>query len=113
MDMHNYLHAPAAISPGKVPQYILDRRMSRPQSRYERCEEEKNLAPQESNPAHLARSLSLYRLISLSAPDLYETQIYIHYFLTDDSKQNKSHAECRGDKNVYTVEFGYNVIEGT
>jgi hypothetical protein len=44
MEVSGQLHVPAALPPGKVPRYPLDRRLGGPQSRSGRCGEEKNLA---------------------------------------------------------------------
>jgi hypothetical protein len=43
MEVSGHLHAPAALSLEYLPLYPLDRRLSGPQSRSERCGEEKNL----------------------------------------------------------------------
>jgi hypothetical protein len=46
MEMSGQLHASAALPPrGKSPQYPLDKKLRRPQSRYGRCKEEKILEP--------------------------------------------------------------------
>jgi hypothetical protein len=42
MEVSGQLHAPAALPPGKDPQYALDRRLGGPQSRSGRGGEEKN-----------------------------------------------------------------------
>jgi hypothetical protein len=42
MEVSGQLHDPAALSPGKSPQYPLDRRLGGPQSRSEHSIEEKN-----------------------------------------------------------------------
>jgi hypothetical protein len=45
MEMSGQLHAPAALSQGKSPWYLLDRRLGGPQSRSGRGGEEKNSQP--------------------------------------------------------------------
>jgi hypothetical protein len=67
MEMSGQLHVPAALFLGKRPWYLLDSRVGRPQSRFERgVEEKKNPFPlRESNPGLQARS-SVTILIELS-----------------------------------------------
>jgi hypothetical protein len=51
MEVSGQLHAPAALSPEKIPWYPLDRRLGGLQSRSGRGGEEKNSQPRrESNP---------------------------------------------------------------
>jgi hypothetical protein len=51
---------------GKSSRYPMDRRLGRPQSRFERCGEEKKILHYwESNPGRPVRSLPLYRLPNL------------------------------------------------
>jgi len=45
MEMNGQLHAPAALTPGKLPPYPLDRRLGGPQSRSGHGGEEKNSQP--------------------------------------------------------------------
>jgi hypothetical protein len=45
MDESGQFHDPAALSPGKSPQYLLDRRLGGTQRRSERGGEEKNSLP--------------------------------------------------------------------
>jgi hypothetical protein len=42
MEVSGQFHAPAALAPGKEPQYPLDRRLGGSQNRSERVGEEKN-----------------------------------------------------------------------
>jgi hypothetical protein len=46
MQVSGQLHSPAALSPGKEPRYLLDRRLSGPQNRSGLGGEEKNSQPQ-------------------------------------------------------------------
>jgi hypothetical protein len=66
MEVSGQLHAPAALPPGKEPQFPLDRRLGGPKSRSGRGGEEKNSQPQPGiepkNPDRPARSPALYRL---------------------------------------------------
>jgi len=70
MNMNGKLHAPAALYPGKVPHYPLDRRLNGPQSRSRHSGGEKNVSLyRELRPRRSARSLvtiltELPRLIS-------------------------------------------------
>jgi hypothetical protein len=50
MEVSGQLHIPAALPWGKVPQYQMDRRPGGPQSRSERCGEEKDRELPESEP---------------------------------------------------------------
>jgi hypothetical protein len=61
------------------PRYVLDRRLSRPQSRYGRCGEEKNFLPLLGiEPC----SLSLYRLSLPGLGPTYLTYLIVFYFIT-------------------------------
>jgi hypothetical protein len=58
MEVSGQLHAPAALPPGKEPQYTLDTRLSGPQSLSGHGGEEKNSQPLPG--LELARSPPLY-----------------------------------------------------
>jgi hypothetical protein len=45
MEASGQLHAPAALTPGKNPWYLLDRRLGGPQSRFGRGGKEENSQP--------------------------------------------------------------------
>jgi hypothetical protein len=57
------LHANAALPPGEIYRYLLDRKLAGPQSWTERCGEQKNLAiARNRTPRPLVHSPSLYWL---------------------------------------------------
>jgi hypothetical protein len=62
------LHKPAALNPGKITRYLLDRRLGGPQSRGESGEEEKkilNLPCREMNPGHPIGSRTVYENVKM------------------------------------------------
>jgi hypothetical protein len=80
------LHAPAALPPGKSPQYPLYRTLGGPQSQSGRCEEEKILEPTGTrtlDPSVVQPVASRYTNYAILAP--VSTYIYIKIILNRSS----------------------------
>jgi hypothetical protein len=79
MEVSGQLHAPAALPPGKAPRYSLDRRLGGPQSRFERCEGDKNLVLPgiEPGPSTREKYISVKNTVHTLELEVGECRIYM------------------------------------